>query len=209
MKAAFFILSIATLLAYAECINQVTIAMRKNEVIPDVVSQGPKAELRVKYDRKAVHLGNVLTPTQTKNKPDIVSWKFDNNAFYTLIFTAPDGPSRANPKYREVIKWLVVNIPANNINKGEVLAEYIGAGPSKNAGLARYVFLVYKQKGKQNFDEKPIDKYSFDPRKHFSTRNFTQKYKMENVPVAADFFQARYDSYVPVLYKQVHYNPDS
>ena len=37
-----------------------------------------------------------------------------------LIVTDPDAPSRAEPSIREVLHWLVVNVPGNDINKGEV-----------------------------------------------------------------------------------------
>jgi phosphatidylethanolamine-binding protein (PEBP) family uncharacterized protein len=38
----------------------------------------------------------------------------------TLFVTDPDAPSRAEPSKREVLHWLVVNIPGNEIKKGEV-----------------------------------------------------------------------------------------
>lgn len=36
-------------------------------------------------------------------------------------------------------------IPESAIEKGDEVVGYIGAGPPKNTGLHRYVFLVYKQ----------------------------------------------------------------
>ena len=60
----------------------------------------------------------------------------------TLIFpTDPDAPSRKDPKYREWRHWLVVNIPGGDVSKGEVCAEYVGAGPPKGTGLHRYIVL--------------------------------------------------------------------
>lgn len=105
-----------------------------------------------------VELGNELTPTQVKDIPN-VTYKADDNAFYTLIMTDPDAPSRQNPKFREWRHWTVVNIPGNNVADGETLFEYIGAGPPQDTGLHRYVFLLYKQTGKLPFNEKYIGKY--------------------------------------------------
>ena len=36
---------------------------------------------------------------------------------------------------------MVVNIPGGDVSKGEVCAEYVGAGPPKGTGLHRYVIL--------------------------------------------------------------------
>lgn len=93
-----------------------------------------------------------LTPNQVKDQPT-VKWNADKDTYYTLIFTDPDAPSRADPKFREFRHWLVVNIPGDNVNAGDILFDYIGSGPPEGTGLHRYVFLVYKQSGKIDFDE--------------------------------------------------------
>ena len=51
----------------------------------------------------------------------------------------PDAPSRKDPKYREWRHWLVVNVPGGDVSRGEVCAEYVGAGPPKGTGLHRYI----------------------------------------------------------------------
>ena len=40
--------------------------------------------------------------------------------------------------------WLVLNIPGNDVSKGEVRKGYIGSGPPKDTGLHRYTFVLYK-----------------------------------------------------------------
>lgn len=99
--------------------------------------------------------GAELTPTQVKEQPT-VKWNADPNSYYTIILTDPDAPSRAEPKFREFRHWLVINIPGNDIAAGDILFEYIGSGPPKGTGLHRYVFLLYKQSGKMNFDETKV-----------------------------------------------------
>ncbi len=47
-------------------------------------------------------------------------WSAEEDAYYTVIFTDPDAPSRADPQFREVHHWLVVNIPGNRLAEGEV-----------------------------------------------------------------------------------------
>lgn len=116
--------------------------MEKHKVVPDVIDSSPPAPLEVTYSQGIkVDGGNVLTPTKVKDPP-LVKWQAEKNAFYALVMTDPDAPSRREPKFREWHHWLVGNIPGDNVSKGEVLTEYVGAGPPKNTGLHRYVLLV-------------------------------------------------------------------
>ncbi|CAG5049633.1 unnamed protein product [Parnassius apollo] len=170
-------------------------------VVPDVVAVAPTALLKVTYPSGVeVKEGNELTPTQVKDQPT-VSWDAEQNAFYTVAMTDPDAPSRKEPKYREYQHWLVGNVPGSDVSKGDVLSAYVGAGPPLGTGLHRYVFLVYKQPDKIEFDEKRLTNISRDGRATFSIAKFSEKYNLGN-PVAGNFFQAQYDDYVPLRYKQ-------
>lgn len=97
---------------------------------------------------------------------------------------------------------MVGNIPGNDISKGEVLSDYVGSGPPPETGLHRYVFLIYKQSGKLSFDEPRLTNRSGDNRGGFKIQNFVEKYNL-GTPVAGNFYQAEYDDYVPILYKQL------
>lgn len=94
------------------------------------------------------------------------------------------------------------NIPGSDVSKGEILSAYIGSGPPEKTGLHRYVFLLYEQPGKIKFDEKRLTNRSGDNRGKFSIRNFATKYKLGD-PIAGNMYQAEYDDYVPILYKQL------
>lgn len=96
-----------------------------------------------------VDLGKELTPRQVKDQPE-VRWDADDKDYYALVMTGksardldnhqrirfsdPDAPSRQNPEFREAQHWIVVNIPGNNVSKGEVLTEYIGSGAPQGTG---------------------------------------------------------------------------
>ncbi|EEC19626.1 phosphatidylethanolamine-binding protein, putative [Ixodes scapularis] len=122
-----------------------------------------------------------------------------------VVQVNPDAPSRQSPKYREWHHWLVVNIPGVNVPQGEVLSEYVGSGPPKGTGLHRYVFVVYKQPGRLTCDEKRLTNRSGDHRGEFKIREFAKKYQLGE-PVAANFYQAEWDDYVPKLYEQLSGN---
>ncbi|KYN19652.1 Phosphatidylethanolamine-binding protein like protein F40A3.3 [Trachymyrmex cornetzi] len=177
-------------------------ALQTHEVIPDVVKTVPASVLNVTYPNNIiVQIGKELTPTQVKDQPN-VQWEADSNAFYTLCMTDPDAPSRADPKNREWHHWLVGNIPGSSVSKGDVLSEYVGSGPPKDSGLHRYVFLLYQQPGKLTFDEKRLTNRSGNNRAKFSISKFAEKYKLGD-PIAGNMYQAEYDDYVPILYKQL------
>lgn len=97
---------------------------------------------------------------------------------------------------------MVGNIPGNNVSQGETLSAYVGSGPPEGTGLHRYVFLVYKQNAKLNFDEPRLTNTSGDNRGCFSIAKFAEKHNLGN-PVAGNFYQAEWDDYVPLLYKQL------
>lgn len=83
------------------------------------------------------------------------------------------------------------------------MSEYIGSGPGQDTGLHRYVFLIYKQNEKLNFDEKRLTKRSSrEDRRCFSISKFAEKYQLGN-PIAGNFYLAAWDDYVPTLQKQL------
>lgn len=132
-----------------------------------------------------------------------MQWQAKENTYYTVCMTDPDAPSRKEPTYREWHHWLVGNVPGNKISEGETLSEYVGSGPPPDTGLHRYVFLIYEQpEGKINFSEPRLTNRSGDNRAGFSIRKFAEKYKLGD-PIAGNLYQAEYDDYVPILYKQL------
>ncbi|XP_073818982.1 protein D3-like [Musca autumnalis] len=169
-------------------------------IIPDVIDAKPGAIAMVVYPANVeVELGKELTPTQVKDKPE-VSWETDEGALYTLLMVDPDAPSRQDPTYREALHWLVINIPGKGISKGQTVAEYIGSGPPDGSGLHRYVFLVFKQEKNISTDEF-ISKTSLEGRLNVKTRDYITKYKLGN-PVAGNYYEAKYDEFVPTLMAQ-------
>ncbi|XP_063896607.1 protein D2 isoform X1 [Helicoverpa armigera] len=206
LRCAFiFLIATSTMVnfrVFARSMSSIIRSFEAQSVVPDVVSKAPSAVLSVKYPSGVeVNEGNVLTPTEVKDIPD-VKWNASADEFYTLAMTDPDAPSRKDPKFREWHHWLVGNIPGNNICAGETLSQYVGSGPPPGTGLHRYVFLVYQQPAKLEFDEPRLTNRSGDNRGMFSISKFAKKYKLGD-PIAGNFYQAEYDDYVPILYQQL------
>lgn len=118
------------------------------------------------------------------------AYKAEPDTLYTLAMVDPDAPSRAEPSLREILHYIAVNVPGNDVSKGETLAEYIGPKPPKGSGLHRYVFLLFKQSGPLKSNMK-IPAGDIEGRKNFSIRKFAKEYNLGE-PVAANFFQAEY-----------------
>ncbi|XP_023947595.1 protein D2 isoform X1 [Bicyclus anynana] len=186
----------------ARGMSSIARAFEANAVVPDVVGKAPEAAVTVKFTSGVeVKSGNVLTPTQVKDVPS-VSWDAQPDVFYTLAMTDPDAPSRKEPTFREWHHWLVGNIAGNDVASGDTLSAYIGSGPPPGTGLHRYVYLVYRQPSKLQFDEERLPNNSGDKRGGFSISKFAKKYNLGD-PIAGNFYQAEYDDYVPILYKQL------
>lgn len=176
--------------------------MEQSGVIPDVIDAPPATPLTVTYPgNKPVSLGNELTPTEVKDTPT-VKWDAEKSAYYTLAMVDPDAPSRAEPTFREVKHWLVGNILGNDLSTGDVMAEYVGSGPPKGSGLHRYVFLLYKQNGRLEFDEPRTTSTSRAHRLSFSIRKFAEKYSLGQ-PIAGNFYVAQWDPYVEIRNKNI------
>jgi hypothetical protein len=176
-------------------------AFVKEQIDKDMHIKIPHELLKVEYGSIEVNPGMVLTPTQVKDEPKL-SWNADAHDFYTIVMNDPDAPSRADPKFREWHHWCVVNIPGADVSKGEVLSQYVGSGPPKGTKLHRYVFLLFKQSGKQQFTETHLTNRSGDGRGKQSVSKFATKNHLGD-PVAGNFYQAEWDDYVPRLYEQL------
>lgn len=131
-------------------------AFEASKIVPDVIPVAPTKNIELKYPSGAIaSQGNELTPTQVKDQPS-VTFEAEADAFYTLVFTDPDNYDGPELVYREWHHWLVGNIPGGDVSAGETLSGYIGSGPPQGTGIHRYVYILYKQPGKLDFDEKRL-----------------------------------------------------
>jgi len=90
----------------------------------------------------------------------------------------------------------------NELSKGDVLSDYVSCGPPKGSGLHRYVYLVAKQPGKLDFKDVPrLTNKSGNGRGNFHAREFLKKWNLQLA--GANYFQAKWDEHVPIMYKQL------
>lgn len=176
--------------------------IQKFKIVPDVIDTVPNRTVKIVYgDHVMVTPGCTLTPRQVKIEPLFV-WECDPKKFHTIAMVDPDVPCRQNPIFREWQHMIVGNIRGCNMGTGKKIVDYIGAGPPKDTGLHRYVFLIYKQKAEIKFEEAYLSRYAGKARGKFSIRSFAKKYELGQ-PIACNFYQAEYDDSVPYLHKQI------
>lgn len=107
--------------------------MEEFQVVPDMIDSAPANVLQVSYGPHVkVQMGNELTPTQVKSLPTELRWPTQPKTLYTLMYVTNfsihsyknnltifnrlsknsmadlDAPSRADPKDREGLHWLIV-----------------------------------------------------------------------------------------------------
>ncbi|XP_027111663.1 protein MOTHER of FT and TFL1 homolog 1-like [Coffea eugenioides] len=156
-------------------------------VIGDVLDMFvPAAELIVQYGSKQVGNGCEIKPSHSAHKPAVrVNGSRARAAsLFTLVMVDPDAPSPSDPTFREWLHWIVVNIPeGGDASEGKELVAY--QGPQPPTGIHRYVFALFKQRGRM---EKP--KTLPEPRHNFTTRQFASHNEL-GLPVAAVYFNSQ------------------
>ncbi|OIT29746.1 PREDICTED: CEN-like protein 1 [Nicotiana attenuata] len=153
-------------------------------VIGEVVdSFNPSVKLNVIYNgSKQVFNGHELMPPVIAAKPRVEIGGEDMRSAYTLIMTDPDVPGPSDPYLREHLHWIVTDIPGStDASFGREIVSY--ESPKPVIGIHRYVFLLYKQSGRQTV--KPAA-----TRDHFNTRRYTAENGLGS-PVAAVYFNAQ------------------
>lgn len=161
----------------------------------------PRVPLNVQFKSEInspVYFGNVIHPKNAQEKPE-VSFESDKDTFWTLLLTNPDTNFTDNNS--EYVHWFVGNIPGNSIEKGELLFKYLQPFPPRGTGYHRFIFVLYKQNKKLNFDQYKSNANEFDlMSRNFSTLNFYRNYQDDLTPASLVFFQSEWDKSLTEFY---------
>lgn len=114
--------------------------------------------VEVQYGDQKIVLGNFVKASQIKDMP-VLQWEFQNDTLYNLAALNLNVPTRKNSNDSDYLMWLVGNIPGNDVAKGDVLAEYVGAFPIKDHGNQGVMFILNAQpNGRIDYTEDFISK---------------------------------------------------
>ncbi|CAM6040926.1 unnamed protein product [Sphagnum compactum] len=180
--------------------------LKAAKIVPDIVQSLPEhlLDMRVLYTKNGNELGGgggvrelpmgvqmLLVQIQSKPHVELHGNGFGGDAEkYTLVMVDPDAPSPSNPTLRNILHWLVTDIPGSTSPSQEIWATgqekmpYLQPAPIE--GMHRYVFLLFKQDESSQFDdliEAPPSRVTF------SVAKFVETYNL-GIPVAGYYFKA-------------------
>eukprot|EP00123_Amoebidium_parasiticum_P013082 comp21757_c0_seq1/m.30833 comp21757_c0_seq1/g.30833 ORF comp21757_c0_seq1/g.30833 comp21757_c0_seq1/m.30833 type:complete len:217 (-) comp21757_c0_seq1:380-1030(-) len=172
---------------------------KEHGLIPDVFPEAFAAPLlSVTFGTHVLKAGEELTPEQVWDQPTISIPLAEPDSLYTIVMTDPDAPSRAEPKFREFLHWVVVNVPGGKLEQGgDTIAEYIGSLPPPSSGLHRYVLAAYKQPAKIDPASEPHSKANADTSKRRSWKlaDFAHRHHLGH-PSAWTYYEAQNSAFV-------------
>uniref|UniRef100_A0A1L8DS88 Large ribosomal subunit protein mL38 n=1 Tax=Nyssomyia neivai TaxID=330878 RepID=A0A1L8DS88_9DIPT len=172
----------------------------------------PRVNLEILYPASSdnynpVFYGNILSPEDAK-VPPIVHFdhafklpKEKNESLWTLIMTTPDG--HLEKSTGEYVHWLVTNITNGDVNSGDTIVPYLQPFPARGLGYHRYIFILYKQNAKVNFDKIRVSQTKDPAQRNFSTLEMYREHQNTLTPASLVFFQAEYDDSVRDVFHKV------
>ncbi|KAF8390152.1 hypothetical protein HHK36_024674 [Tetracentron sinense] len=153
------------------------------QVISDVDDMFfPIFSISVHYGSMTIYNGCEVKPSISRNPP-VIRITGNANDLYTLVMTDPDAPTPANPTERELLHWIVVDIPGgSDPSQGNEIVPYMD--PRPQLGIHGFVFVLFQQTTPLPSVELPTSRFNFN------TRAFADKLGL-GLPVAGIYFNAR------------------
>lgn len=157
----------------------------------------PVIAMKITYDYdnefvSVVHSGNHMKPSETAAVPH-VHFKAAPNSLWTLLLVNVDG--HLADQSAEYLHWFIGNIPNGEVDKGELVCEYMQPLPPRGTGFHRLVFILYKQE--EIIDYSSLKRTSPCLRERtFRNADFYRKYEDTLTPVGLAFFQCEWDETV-------------
>lgn len=186
------------------------------QIIPDLIKTEyksilkPPVYLKIKYNNdKFVYKGTTMSCRDVCNMPEITYKEYIfNDRFYSLIMTDPDAICVG-----EFIHWVIINIPGNQISKGNEILSYCPPAPPYNSNLHRYIFLLFEQSQKLNDEDIEKSRNYFLPRANVSSISWVETFIPNkntnefNVPVGVNGFSATWEEIVDDLHSNMDFMP--
>nr|XP_018906000.1 PREDICTED: putative odorant-binding protein A5 isoform X3 [Bemisia tabaci] len=116
--------------------------LERQHVVPQLIPEGPRQYLWVEWlDGKKAEYGNLLDPHICEEKPQLITWKFEEGKHHTLIFVDADKKNEGVRGENPYLHWLCVNIDGPEILQGLNVAKYHPPKPAKDTGLKILVLI--------------------------------------------------------------------
>lgn len=163
----------------------------------DWLPQAPENFLNVLFESGAkVKLGNLIKPFQASKFPCLMYWPVNFALLYTVVIVDVDWPNKTSLS-DSFLHFLACNVHANDIFKGDILADYLQPIPNAMSIQSphRIVLLVYEQKQYSPTSEHRLLSNQLGNRHEFNLKDFCAKYSLTR-PTFGNFFITQHDSQV-------------
>jgi len=147
--------------------------------------------LDISFDTLKIHRGNMVEPAKLSYLPRDVEYTHNEDYLTTLILTNLDGHPLDSSK--EILHWLVCNIPNGKLSEGYTAMDYLPPIPWKGTGYHRHVFVLYKHINPIVINDVIGDANTLGGRT-FSSWDFTSSLNM--APVGMAWCQVQWDESV-------------
>lgn len=131
--------------------SSVAVPFRSYGIAPDIIDVAPRKLLQISYPTFTPNLGNVASPSQVSEPPQ-VQYDCKRDHYYTLVMFNCD-PLGESPLLRQARHWGVFNSPGCDFDRGETFVDYLPPAPLKGTGSHRYVFLLFEHEKKIRNEE--------------------------------------------------------
>lgn len=159
----------------------------EHNIIPEFLIEAPQDTILIIYQSGVkINLGNCITSYQSKSCPCLFYWPVVFGQLYTIMIIDIDYPTPSNPIDRSYLIFLVCNIHANDIMKGDFVAEYRIPDLPKDSEKHRILILGFKQQMFEQINTR-IKRDNHEERLKFSLKDFIEKYHLDD-PIVGNFF---------------------
>ncbi|XP_024969011.1 protein MOTHER of FT and TFL1 homolog 2-like [Cynara cardunculus var. scolymus] len=142
----------------------------------------PMITMTVYYGTNKLTNGRELNVSMVKATPRVLIGG-NPDELYTLVMIDPDAPNPNEPELKELVSWIVTNIPGGkSCAEGTEFVSY--EGPNPHIGIHRYMLILYKQRASLN------DIETLESRVHFRVRAFAREHNLGN-PVGIAYYNVR------------------
>ena len=148
--------------------------------------------LDISFDKLKIHRGNMIEPKELRCIPSDVNYTYNNDSLTTLVLSNLDGHPLDSSK--EILHWLVCNIPDSMFSKGSTLMEYLPPFPWKGSGFHRLVFTLYKHSNPVGINNDIIGDPNTLHGRTFSSWDFSSSLNM--APIGFAWCQVQWDESV-------------
>jgi len=142
----------------------------KRARINEFIDKMPETRADVMFGEKTVTMARTLPVVDVRACPEVHWPDLDSEALHLVMLVDLDAPSKQRNTANHFVHWLVVNVPGEEIVRGDTIAAYQPPSPPAKTGSHRYVLFVWKLRNK--VDAAKLKPFFASSRANFDMKKF-------------------------------------